>query len=1403
MGKRKVANASTASQDSKKTKTEPVETTRILRSSSKNKAALQPTTAPIAANKTTNTYTDAELESRVLKLLLLTPTSSLAPLEKYCKAYLHHEPTTFAASLFTFLIKHKHAIPEQAYTQIASLLVLNQSDDLSHDSLQLICHKLTDSALKNRHFCFHNPLFRLLADLLPNISAGSSAILNSMFEQILAKGQLSAESLLHLGQYFVGFKTKNSSQTCGTFVQKLYTDAQKMAPQLLVRLIKLSFQLASCLNDADPNRVAIYTKVLGLFMDINYVSIDYIAHKLFFSQAEQEAMEQFKGDSKFHKFAPQIKHFLSEYTLGKTMNRAFFAFNLTALNCGADLSGAFVSTIVSYLRALVFKADSTWAQSSLKDKLNVNTLNRMVKYHNLILVLSEDDLALGLVKFCVLLLNECNDDDENGDDKLNKLIVGFCANVLSDLIHNCPRAKLTVLDLFLSRILEVKRSPRLFIDQIERLFTQWSLKDFYLSDATSRHECMVVVLRKLTNLGPGDSASRIVTSFDTTANRLIHLRPDDAVSLLKALRLFIFTNDVGVRNGLHLNEMLARYLLCGIEDCVSDKMSVAIHGLVSLMCFQSKFSIVKSKNSKSKLTDTDLAKISQYQTNAAFRIKTIFKCLTYSVKYESLDVKYKSHILQSLQLLVSHDTLLVKEITLFLTNRIKKFIVIDTERNQRYFNLEKCLVQEGQLKLVEPVDVLLNVAILCYSKGLETIRNRSLHEAFGSLVALKHLVKLLVKTYLEMEARTIFDIYSKQLQLSSRPVASLDIVQQTQFGIMDSIMEYLIISESYSDLSVILNKYDATSKLISNHIEDYIRQERRGLSATKRKLCFDVSSVSSNASKRLRSSNKENHENSVNVNATKAATSKRTPFSNLANIALPTEQPLANTSQFKPSQAFTNIEFEFTPTISFKSCLKLVHLQFCSKEPVALTSTPNKTLVELLINPKLLDYTLKVCEKKLDGLKSRQKNSIYDPELLNQAELHAVLADLWFGFTTRITGLSSGILAKKDADTLSSRFKPEFLANNNKMTQLCSILWELSSDQLLPTQPSTWQLLQSLASTTKLYSNCDTKNTKAFTLCTSLLKLMLQIVESSHLLTADNYKSFEEWLIELAKKPQSDQSDIGEMIVRLLLGIAARTESPITTLKSIAFEQSVINLQPICTCVSSDSSIYTYQTKSLKIISMTEQFRFLTPTNSLQIHVITHESLISWLRAVQWAIAENFNLFEADCLIESVCKQLEVAILALSYLLKSVTNINASNLVLQSISTFYEVMFELIQSDLLQSCADSDSLHRVKSLVNSIYASFNCKKITVDLNRIKMLRESNLSLCDFLDGMLEIKDTFYECLERIDGFERCLQAFSQTSNLVRDVKILENYKTFIRSLELNPDEIGNVQAVTRSFMAGV
>jgi hypothetical protein len=167
----------------------------------------------------------------------------------------------------------------------------------------------------------------------------------------------------------------------------------------------------------------------------------------------------------------------------------------------------------------------------------------------------------------------------------------------------------------------------------------------------------------------------------------------------------------------------------------------------------------------------------------------------------SENIAHKSQLLQSFFTLVSNNTPLIKEIAIFLTNKLQAFTVIDDQANQRYFNLEKCCLLQplaSKSSLSEPLGMLFDAAILCFKKGFESIKNDSSHDAFTVLVDLNFLCEQIVKNYLCKDANHLFDIYNNQLK-KSQDRKSQDLsshLRHLQYGFFDSIIDYLNFCDS-------------------------------------------------------------------------------------------------------------------------------------------------------------------------------------------------------------------------------------------------------------------------------------------------------------------------------------------------------------------------------------------------------------------------------------------------------------------------------------------------------------------------------------------------------------------------------------------------------------------------------
>ena len=91
-----------------------------------------------------------------------------------------------------------------------------------------------------------------------------------------------------------------------------------------------------------------------------------------------------------------------------------------------------------YFEAVAFKASNKWSDKSFKEIISELSITGVVKYHNLIVVLNEDDLINGLVKLTTRLLCRIEDTKDGANNelvtKVNAYIIQFVSNILNDLV---------------------------------------------------------------------------------------------------------------------------------------------------------------------------------------------------------------------------------------------------------------------------------------------------------------------------------------------------------------------------------------------------------------------------------------------------------------------------------------------------------------------------------------------------------------------------------------------------------------------------------------------------------------------------------------------------------------------------------------------------------------------------------------------------------------------------------------------------------------------------------------------------------------------------------------------------------------------------------------------------------
>jgi hypothetical protein len=429
-----------------------------------------------------------------------------------------------------------------------------------------------------------------------------------------------------------------------------------------------------------------------------------------------------------------------------------------------------------------------------------------------------------------------------------------------------------------------------------------------------------------------------------------------------------------------------------------------------------------------------------------------------------------------------------------------------------------------------------------------------------------------------------------------------------------------------------LKKQAETFKLIKNQVEKRASEESNRLTTSKRKFNSDAESTKKAStlreSKRFKTSiNSFDKENAPPTTQKNTHLNNREPLANITHFKTvesntiesstylkvePSTSRLSEESGKLPEITTTNTELEYVPIVSYKSLLKMI--QFC-----LLPKT-----VSLIGDGQFTDYALKVAEKKLKAFSQQTKNARtwYDPELMDQNEILNFMSELWFSFTIRINCIQA----------TQSNFNQANVEINTRIAILSQTLWELipldKKDELLrhvygsgyvfssnksDTKKLEWDILLRFLANVNNHIVFPVGETIAFQYCASILNIMLKIVETVEL-TNESYIKFQEWLIDLSKKVGSKEAGIGEMIVKLLFAIAFKYDSPVSNIKFIAKEQSVINSM-ICPS-STNTLLYTNQNKNLKLITLSEKFKFLTQSNSLSIHRLTFDCLISWFKSV-------------------------------------------------------------------------------------------------------------------------------------------------------------------------------------------
>lgn len=91
------------------------------------------------------------------------------------------------------------------------------------------------------------------------------------------------------------------------------------------------------------------------------------------------------------------------------------------------------------------------------------------------------------------------------------------------------------------------------------------------------------------------------------------------------------------------------------------------------------------------------------------------------------------------------------------------------------------------------------------------------------------------------------------------------------------------------------------------------------------------------------------------------------------------------------------------------------------------------------------------------------------------------------------------------------------------------------------------------------------------------------------------------------------------------------------------------------------------------------QFDMLKQTNLASVQRSISSQIIDSLEEFKWAL-ESHHLFRPLKLMTIICKQLESIVFTLNYSIKAISNTEISDIVLKSMSKFYDFMVLFVKS---------------------------------------------------------------------------------------------------------------------------
>lgn len=243
-----------------------------------------------------------------------------------------------------------------------------------------------------------------------------------------------------------------------------------------------------------------------------------------------------------------------------------------------------------------------------------------------------------------------------------------------------------------------------------------------------------------------------------------------------------------------------------------------------------------------------------------------------------------------------------------------------------------------------------------------------------------------------------------------------------------------------------LDHYKVTSGLVSNEIKQLMTN----------KPVYDCPSSSSLQRKRKNENSKStnqkksktNKENPIDIPIkTKTNILQRVPFANILNGTTATEVTNSCNSINVADKSYMNIQFNYTPRISYTCSMKMLQILHCSENTDFTTLIPkfDKTdnpLIGLIINQNYMDYVIKNIEKKLKNLLVSSSN-IYDPENLDSEEIFNFLSDIWIIMCQKING-SSGENGESTLNHgVKQNFSSAYLVKVHKYMVFCDMIWSI------------------------------------------------------------------------------------------------------------------------------------------------------------------------------------------------------------------------------------------------------------------------------------------------------------------------------------------------------------------------